>query len=171
MPPSFALPLSTIQVAAAVFIGVLSLGAGTALVVDAVRTIRFRRRAREEFVRVDATVVDSAVHEPATAGPDAQSVPHVEYQYVVDDETYRSRSLWPTAAESPDRVPHGVARRIVEDHPVEAEVIARYDPDDPTTAYLLDQFDDTGERIELTVGALLIATFLALVTVVVGTGI
>ena len=160
------LQLTLVEVGAAAVFGVLSLGAGAALLYDAARRIRFRRRARDEFVRVDATVVDSAVHEPATGGPEA--VPNVEYEYAVDGETYTSRSIWPTRSRSPDRVDRQVARRIVEDYPVDAEVIARYDPADPETVYLIDQFDRTGERVELVVGSALVVGFLGLVVLLVG---
>lgn len=166
MHPVAALALSTGEVAAIVVFGVLALGGGLALVVDALRHIRFRRRATSTFERVDATVVDAAVHEPVTGGDEA--VPHVEYEYAVDGETYTSRSIWPTVADSPDRVDRAVARRIVEDYPAGAEVIARYDPASPATAYLVDQADPTGERIELAVGTFLLAGFVALVAVVVG---
>lgn len=152
------------ELAALVVFGVLSLGVGTGLLYDAARRVQFRRRARSEFERADARIVDSAVHEPATGGPEA--VPHVEYEYAVDGETYTSRSLWPTRSESPDRIDRSVARRVVEDHSVDAEVIARYDPDDPATSYLLEQFDRTGERIELVVGTALLLAFVALTAVV-----
>lgn len=160
------LQLSTGELAAVVVFGVLSLGGGTALVVDALRSIRYRRRARSTFERVDATVVDAAVHEPATGG--GQAVPHVEYEYTVDGVTYTSRSLWPTRAASPERVDRSSARRIVEDYPAGADVIARYDPVDPERVYLVEQFDTTGERIELAVGALLLTGFAGLVAVVTG---
>lgn len=159
--------LPTVRVAAGVVLGVLALGFGGALVYDAVVSMRFRERAREEFERVDATVVDAAVHEPTTGG--GKPVPHVEYEYTVDGETYVSRSLWPTRSRSPDGVDRATARRVVEDHPVDAEVIARYDPEDPSRAYLLEEFDRTGERIELAGGTLLVLTALALAVVVAGT--
>jgi hypothetical protein len=158
--------LSSLQVAAVVLTGVLTFGGAAGLLFDAARRVRFRRRARESFERVDATVVDSAVHEPALGGTEA--VPHVEYEYEVDGERYVSRSLWPTRPRSPGTVEHRVARRIVEDHPVDAEVIARYDPADPGRAYLLEQFDGTGERVELVVGVALLFGFVALLVVVAG---
>lgn len=161
------LQLSTGELAAVVVFGVLSLGGGTALLVDAARRIRYRRRARTAFERVDATVVDAAVHEPATGG--GRAIPHVEYEYAVDGETYASRSIWPTRSTSPDRVDQVVARRIVEDYPAGAEVIAHYDPDEPERVYLVEQFDATGERIELAVGMALLAGFVGLLAVVAGT--
>lgn len=159
---------SSVEVAVVAVIGILALGLGAGLVYDAVRAIRFRQRAATDFERVDATVVDSAVHEPATGGPEA--IPHVEYEYVVDGETYTSRSLWPTRSLSPDAVDRRVARRVVEDHPVAGEVIAHYDPDDPATVYLLEEFDQTGDRLELLAGVVLLAVFLAIVVVLVCVG-
>lgn len=163
VPP---LQLSTGELVAVVVFGVLSLGGGIALLYDALRRIRFRRRATSTFERVDATVVDAAVHEPTTGGREA--VPHVEYEYSVAGETYTGRSIWPTRSRSPDSVDHSVARRIVEDHPAGAEIIARYDPEDPSTVFLLDHVDTTGERIELAVGVLLLGGSVALVAVVAG---
>jgi hypothetical protein len=157
------LALSTVEVGAVAVFGVLALGLGGGLVYDAVRSMRFRQRARTEFERVDATVVDSAVHEPAGGG--RKAVPHVEYEYTVDGEPYTSRSLWPTRSPSPDSVDRSVARRIVEDHRDGAESLAHYDPEDPATAYKLEQFDRTGDRIELSVGAALLLGFLGLVVV------
>lgn len=158
--------LSTGELGTAVIFGVLTLGGGLALLFDALRRRRYRRRARSTFERVDATVVDSALHEPATGG--GRAVPNVEYEYTVGDETYASRSLWPTRSGRPDRVDRSVARRIVEDYPVGAEVIARYDPADPERVYLVDQFDATGERIEFAVAGLLLLGFVGLVAVLVG---
>lgn len=160
------LQLSTGELAAVVVFGVLSLGGGAALCIDAIRRIRFRRRATTVFERVDAIVVDAAVHEPVTGG--AEAVPHVEYEYTVDGETHASRSIWPTRSRSPERVDRSVARRIVEDHPVGAEVIARYDPEDTSTAFLVEHADTTGERIELAVGMVLLGGFAAVVAVVAG---
>lgn len=155
--------LSTVEVAAAVVFGVLALGVGAGLVYDAVRSMRFRDRAETTFERVDATVVDAAVHEPADGG--RRAIPHVEYEYAVDGETYTSRSLWPNRSPSPDEVDRPVAQRVVEDHPVDREVIAHYDPADPATAYLLEEFDRTGERFELLAGVVLLLSFLGMAVV------
>jgi hypothetical protein len=147
VPPAATLAL------VAVFV-VVSSGAAVGLLVDAGRRIRFQRRARQEFEHVDATVVDAALHEPAGGGDHA--VPHVEYEYNVDGEWYTSRSLWPTRSPSPDPVDRELARRVVEDHRSALAVIAHYDPEDPSTAYLLEEFGHTGERLELAVGVLLL---------------
>lgn len=166
MVPDAALQLSTGELAAAVLFGVLTLGGGAALLVDAIRRIRYQRRARSAFERVDATVVDSALREPAPG--EGRAVPHVEYEYTVGCETYTSRSLWPTRSDRPDRVDRSVARRLVEDYPSGSDVIARYDPADPERVYLVDQFDPTGERVELAVAGLLLLGFVGLVAVLAG---
>lgn len=156
---------STGELAAVVVGGVLCFGGGAALLLDGLRRVRYRRRARSAFERIDATVVDAAVHQPAAGGREA--IPHVEYEYTVPGETHTGRSIWPTRARSPDRVDRSVARRIVEDYSEGDEVIASYDPANPEQVYLVDQFEATGERIELVVGSLLLVGFVLLVALVV----
>jgi hypothetical protein len=154
------------QVAVAVALGVVCAGVGLALVFDAARRILFQRRARRSFERVDAVVADAALHEPADGGPHA--IPHVEYEYDVDGESYTSRRLWPTRTLSPDPVDREVALRVVEDHQAGAQVVAYYDPEEPSTAFLLPEFDHTGERRELAVGLAMLVVAAVGVALLVG---
>lgn len=145
-------PVVTVAFAKALFGGLVAV-VGLGLVYTGLGTLRANVR-RGAFEPVRARVTASSLRQRSGSKTTTTYAPQIEYEYTVGGVTYTSDSVYPgNISGSDDREKHAT---VVENHPTGATVEAFYDPDDPSTSFLVEESTLSGGLIALSSGLLLV---------------
>jgi hypothetical protein len=90
----------------------------------------------QESKQTDGFVVSTDIDVITDDDDDTKYVPVIEYQYIVDSETYTSQNVYPPTGHDYEFGSRSEANAVLADYPVDSQVSVNYIPQDPDSSYL-----------------------------------